>query len=307
MNDELIEVLKTIRKLSRGEAKRCWSEMTDIEKRLLKVIFKNTDIDAKYFIEESDFEKYDELRIEGLNIYFFKPYFEDFEKIHNMPEEFKEMYSYGGNPDEFLKLNDTEKRKYIRSLCLNIDDFYEYFDDETKMYMTQSDIEREEAEERFLEDEIEILSQDIDELETKNNRLERRLGSLVLDKKALNSELEKQKNESNSIISKLVKELYEEKLRYLVSIGLRNRNKLSRKVFLQYFTDEYFDDTDINRAMIFIKKHGIEIVDIKNNKIKPNIKLDYSKTNAFKDAVKASETNAFSVLDEWQDSLDKRR
>ena len=304
-----IDLLSYINKMSSGDfVRKSWEDMSQEEKTILQTLLNGSEIDAEEFVEGDDFYKYDELTYADMNVYMFQPYFEDFEKIHTMPEEMKELIAYGGNPDEFVAMTDDEKRKYLRSLCLNIDDYYTYFEDEEKMDITQETLDQKQAQldESILEYDqlIEEYQEDLELAEVKTVLLEQGNKKLFEDNKRLKGEIQNKQNDLNDAykaIARLVKKLFDEKLRYLSLLSRSLNNKLSVQRIKECFEAEIFNKEDIEKAQLFFRRHGIKIVD--GQELKTRVKYegaDYSKTKAYREAVKASEANAFSDMDDWQ-------
>lgn len=302
------DFLSYINQLSSGRfTRKNWEAMSQEEKVFLQALLDGSEVDAKDFMESSDFDKYDELTYADMNVYMFQPYFEDFEKIHTMPEELKEMIVYGGNPDEFLRLSDDEKRKYLRSLSLIVDEYYDYFDDEEKMYITQEILDQEQSQIDYRIEEYEnAIDEYEDELKTVEEEsvlLEQANKKLFVENKKLEAEIQNKQSDVNNAydtMSSVIRELYEEKLRYLSLLSRSMRNRLSIQRITACFKGEYFSNGDIEKALAFLKKHGIRIVD--GQEVQSKYKYDnadYSKTKAYNEAVKASEVNAFANKDSW--------
>lgn len=303
------DLLSYINKMSSGVfVRKSWKDMSQGEKTILRMLLNSSQIDAKDFVDGDDFYKYDELTYADMNVYIFQPYFEDFEKIHTMPEEMKELIAYGGNPEEFVVMTDNEKRKYLRSLCLNIDDYYTYFEDEEMMDISQENLDQKQAQldETILEYDqlIEEYQEDLELAEAKTSLLEQGNKKLFADNKRLRTEIQNKQNDINDAyktVSTLVKKLFDEKLRYLTLLSRSLNNRLSVQRIKECFEAEIYNKEDIEKAQLFFRRHGIRIVE--GQEVKTKVKYegaDYSKTKAYRDAVKAAESNAFSDMDDWQ-------
>ena len=229
------ELLSYINKMSLGEfIRKSWEDMSQEEKLILQTLLNGSEIDAEEFVDGDDFFKYDELTYADMNVYMFQPYFKNFEKIHTMPVELKEMIAYGGNPDEFAGMSDDEKRKYLRSLCLNIDDYYAYFEDEEKMDITQESLDQKQAQmdESILKYDqlIEEYYEDLEIAEAQTALLEQANKKLFEENKRLKSEIQNRQRDINDAYNSaatLVKKLFDEKLRYLSLLSRSLNNKLS--------------------------------------------------------------------------------